>query len=260
MEDLARIASDCTGFPVIPVVQYHWARSRDVNLRGHFHNFGYQHLGLFVFEFELGTMYSSAALSTEELLGARTEQDREAHNRRLLEWWDRERPAERVFQPWSGVEHPQLGAVEIGGLVSKYLYNPTLAHLNEISKGTYRFTVEHARRHPWVRIEDPRVDRFGEVLRIRTRVANRGALPTNVSARGTSLRRMPPVRVSFHPASAVELLSSTGHHELGHLPAVTGSRTLEWFVTAPDEQRELCEIRVDAGAGGRAMVTVPGPP
>jgi hypothetical protein len=104
------------------------------------------------------------------------------------------------------------------------------------------------------------VDRFGEVLRIRTRVANRGALPTNVSARGTSLRRMPPVRVSFHPASAVELLSSTGHHELGHLPAVTGSRTLEWFVTAPDEQRELCEIRVDAGAGGRAMVTVPGPP
>ena len=88
------------------------------------------------------------------------------------------------------------------------------------------------------------------MCRIRVRVTNRGEFPTHVSNKGRGLRRLRPVRVEFHPAESVALLSSQGHHTLGHLGGVTGSQSLEWFVSVPEGQQELCELRVLGGAGG----------
>jgi hypothetical protein len=257
MEDLACIASRETGFSVIPVVQYHTARSRDINLRGHFHDFGYHHLGLYVFEFELGTILNSAGISTEEVLGTRTEQEYEALERRLFAWWDAQEPRPPMFRPWTPCDHPQLGRVEVGGPLYPYWANPTLPHLREISEGTYRFTLEHARRHPRIALEDLAVEAIeGSIYRVRARVANRGEFPTHVTNRGKELRRLRRVRVEFHPAQGVELLSAEGHVDLGHLQGVTDSRTLEWFLSSPEGVQGLCEIRVLGGTGGNVRTVL----
>ncbi|MFQ6041677.1 MAG: M14 family metallopeptidase, partial [Candidatus Poribacteria bacterium] len=77
MEELAQIGAEHTGLPVYPVVKYHSTDRRDINLRGHFHNFGYHHLGLFVFEFELGILKNSAGIKTEEILAAKKPEEEE---------------------------------------------------------------------------------------------------------------------------------------------------------------------------------------
>jgi hypothetical protein len=132
--------------------------------------------------------------------------------------------------------------------------NPTQADLREIAKGTYRFTLQHAAKHPWLRIEDLSVIVVAEnIYRIRARVANRGAFPTHVTNKGKSLRRLRPVRVQFCPAEGVDLLSAQGHVDLGHLGGVTDSRLVEWFVSAPDGSQALCEIRALGGSGGNVV-------
>ena len=260
LEELAQIGSKETGFPVIAVVKYHYARYRDINLRGHFHNFGYHHLGLFVFEFELGIIHDSAGISTEEQLAVRTEEEGEAQMRQVMKWWDGESSPEPLFRAWRECDHPQLGQVEIGGFLTPHLNNPSLADLSKIAGDTHRFTVHHAGRHPRVVLEDLRVEAVGgEVLRVRVRVANRGELPTHITEKGKKLRRLRPVRVAFHPSAGVELLSRRAHAELGHLEGMAGSRTVEWFVAPAKGSRDVAEIRVDGGTGGnlRQRVTKP---
>jgi hypothetical protein len=260
MQELAEVGAKYTRFPVIPVVKYHDAASRDVNLRGHFHNFGYHHLGLFVFEFELGMLLNSAGFKTEELHKARRDEDREKHQRALLKWWDKQRKKEPLFANWTRFQHPQLGPVEIGGLVRKYLAGPTMSDLRRIARGTYRFTVEHASRHPRVVIEDLAAEWVGGgVWRIRARVANRGQFPTHVTNKGRSLRRLKPVRVEFRPAEGVRLLSQRGHHDLGHLEGVTEGRPLEWFVAVEGGTDTLCRLLVQGGTGGNTSATVAKP-
>lgn len=256
-QDIALIGARETGFPVVPVIEYHDGRSRDINLRGHFHNFGYQHLGLFVYEFELGTMLNTAGLSTEEVFAARTAEEGEEHMRRVLRWWDANAPDYPLFAPWQPCEHPQLGPVEVGGLVRPLMYNPGLMQLPRIAEATYRFTLEHAALHPRVVLEDVTAESVGgPVYRVRARVANRGHFPTHVSDRGRGLARLRPTRVEFCPAEGVRLLSAQGHVEVGHLEGVTGSRTLEWFVSAPDGAVDLCTVRVLGGAGGSVSAAV----
>ncbi len=251
MQQLAEIGAEKTGFPVFPVIKYHRHSQRDNNLRGHFHNFGYHHLGLFVFEFELGLLYNSAGISTEEIFNVKNQQGHEALVRRLMRWWDSQEERDMIFKPWQPFVHPQLGRVEIGGLLRRHLGGPSLADLEKISEGTYRFTVEHAAYHPWVKIEDVAVKCVGsDVFRVRARVANRGQYPTHVSNQGRNLRRIPRVRVEIDLSEGVELLSQRGHVHGEHLPGLTGSMPLEWFLKAPGEPQRLGEIKVHGGTGG----------
>ena len=67
---------------------------------------------------------------------------------------------------------------------------------------------------------------------------------------------MRPVRVEFHPTEGAKLLSTQGHHSLGHLGGITGSRFLEWFISAPENADVLCEIKVFGGTGGNVKQIV----
>jgi hypothetical protein len=202
-------------------------------------------------------MQNSAGITTEQQLAVETEEDSEEKMRELMRWWDKQEEREPIYQQWRPFQHPQLGEVEIGGFLRRHMAGPTLRDLAKISEGTYKFTLEHAAKHPLITLEDVQADAIGgQVFRIRARVANRGEFPTHVSNKGKNLRRLRPVRVEFHPTEGVELLSAQGHYSLGHLSGVTGSRSLEWFVSVPEGKKELCEIRVLGGTGGNAKQLV----
>ncbi|NLF18659.1 MAG: hypothetical protein GX595_15615 [Lentisphaerae bacterium] len=261
MHELAEMGSARTGFPVVPVVKYHVNRvgQKDINLRGHFHNFGYHHLGLFVFEFELGTLVNSAGVTTEEVFATKNQQEYEAVMRRVLSWWDRQDPSRRdpLFHPWTPYEHPQLGRVEIGGMLQRHLAGPTLSELATISAATYEFTLAHAACRPVLSVEEVTAEVIeGPIRRLRLRVANRGRFPTHISAKGRSLRRLQPVRVEFTAGPGVERLSREGHSNLGHLGGLTDSRVLEWFLRVPEGAGWLCEVGIDAGTAGRRRLRI----
>ena len=255
MEELGAVATEHTGLPVTPVYRYCSTRSRGLKLHGHFPSTGYQHFGLFVFEFELGTIMDSAGMGFKEVMSWQTEEQRLEGPRRLMRWWDRNGRKPVIFLPWKKFRHPQLGPVEIGGRVLRDWAGMTLPDLKKRCEGTYKYTLHHAGQHPDVRLEQARAEAVGEGLwRVRARVANRGVFPTHVSARGAKLKRPPTVRVEFHPPRGAELLSQHGHQEIGHLAGATGSRALEWFVRAP--AGSACRIAVFGGAGGNDSAVV----
>ncbi len=257
LQDLARMGARYTGLPEFAVVKYHRQYNPDLNLRGHFHNFGYHHLGLFVFEFELGILLNSAGINTTEIFGIQDTQQYETLLRRMMAWWDRQTKRDPIFRPWKRFRHPQLGNIEIGGLLARHTGGPTLDDLQKIIQNTYRFTVEHASRHPWVKIEDLCVERVGEqIVRVRARVANRGQFPTHVSNKGRNLERLRKVEVGLRLAGDVTLLSREGHVRVGHLAGLTGSRTLEWFLKTDRNRGALGEIAVSGGAGGNCCETI----
>jgi len=253
MEELASIGSKETGYPVIPVFKYHWNNRRDINLKGHFHNFGYNHLGLPVFEFELGTMHHSAGITTEERFSATSDKMEEEFKRRIMKWWDNDGRKFPLFVDWKEFMHPQLGKIEIGGFILSYFSNPALGDLEKIFKGTYNFTIEYARRRPRILIEDLSVEKRGDVYRIRAKVANRGAFSSSITRKGRTLARMKSVRVDFSTSDRTRLLSLKSCYNIGHMDA-NSSRTLEWFVESSGGP--LGEIIVHAGTGGNFRLNV----
>jgi len=139
----------------------------------------------------------------------------------------------------------------------------------------------------------------GNIYRVRAAIANRGALPTYVTNKGKELGRFQTVLASLRPAEGVMLLSSegtaayaldnllpltvvcikrslvlsqkiltlasnrvnTGHIDLGHLSAVTGQSTAEWFVQATgtssgNEKLCLGTLGIRGAAGGDLQLTV----
>jgi len=264
MEELAQIGAELTGSPALPLAKVHWSRRRDVYRSGHALDFAYHHLGIFGFEIELGSVMNAAGFTTEDFLSWTNQEDADQSMRRLMEWWDSRGAQDPLFEPWRSFNHPQLGPVELGGFLYTALDNPLVSDLFSTLEGAYHFTVAHAHRHPWVVVEDLCVDCYDtNVYRVRLRVANRGKLPTHLTNKGKSLHRFGPVKVSFVPADGLEMLSVSGHQELGQLSGVTGNRIVEWFVAARDKSdtdaKMLGELRVSGGTASdlRSIIKIP---
>jgi hypothetical protein len=255
MEEFGAVAKKHTGLPCVPVYRYCEKKSRGATLHGHFPTTGYQHWGLFVFEFELGRIMDSAGMDFDTQLSWGTDEERQAGERRLMRWWDRRGRKPLIFLPWKRFNHPQLGPVEIGGEVWSARAGMTMPDLKKRCAGTYQFTLHHAAQHPHVSIENVEAKNVaGDVWRIRARIANRGAFPTHVSNRGAKLSRLRTVCVQFSPDQDAELLSLTGHQDIGHLAGLTGSRRIEWFVRA--RKGAACCIEAKGGTGGNCAQTV----
>lgn len=257
-EELAQIGSEETGFPSLPLVKLHWAGKRDSNKGGHALDFVYNHLGILGFEVELGTIFNSAGLTTENFLSWTSQDDADQWMRHLLKWWDLQGSQDPLFQPWKPFNHPQIGPVELGGFLYTSLDNPLVSELPKTLESTYKFTVKHAQRHPKIVIEDLHVDLFDStVYRVHLRIANRGQLPTNITNRGRSLLRLSPVKVSFTPAKNVKRISAASHFNLGHLSGITGSQVIEWFVKVQKGCVQILgELKVSGGTGGQIQCTV----
>ncbi|MGB9595497.1 MAG: hypothetical protein ACPL7B_04370 [Candidatus Poribacteria bacterium] len=127
--------------------------------------------------------------------------------------------------------------------------------LKRILEGTYKFTIDHTRKHPKIAVEDVQIKAVGaDIYRIRLRI--RGEFPTNISNKGKNLRRLKPIRVEFCPSENVKLLSNQGHYNLGHLSGIRDSRLFEWFISVPDDCKIPCEIRIYGGTGGNIVYKV----
>ena len=246
IEELAQIGVRLTGTPILRLV-----KPSDCGKGGHSLDTIYHHLGILGFELELGTVMNAAGLKTEEFLQWK-DGDADRWMRHLMSWWDARKQRDPLFRSWRVFKHPQLGPVDLGGLLYTTLDNPLLAGLPDTLEGTHGFTVTIARRHPCIAIEDLDVSRLHDrMYRISLKIVNRGRLPTNVTNKGRTLNRLQPVTTRFVPATDVVLTSKPGLFDLGHLNAAPTSRSVEWTVAFSNPQSsELGRIEVSGGTGG----------
>lgn len=230
MKRLCAEGSVLTHFPPLAVRMYKSDSVPPISLKGHFTDWGYFGLGLFVFEIELGNSYNAAGITTEAFFAA-DDQTREVEfRRRVLRFLD-ERPGEQAFVDWRPCNHPQLGQVEVGGLKTIPYCCPPPEALEQIGSDCADFIVSHARHRPRLVLNRVRAEHIsGGVYRLTATVGNSGLLPTHITEQALNLAYHPPVTVRVLPTEGVSVVSRGALVEIEGLPALTGSRDLEWFV------------------------------
>lgn len=253
LRELGRKGEQATGFKLRAVTQYRLDESRPNRLQGHFTDWAYEHLGIYPFEIELGMLYQSAGITTDQYFASKSDEERREFDRAILRWHDAH-PEAGAFVDWQPFEHPQLGRVEIGGLRMNAFANPDPRELPGIAEGCTRFILEHAGRYPHLRIVGVRVDAVGsDIFRIRATVMNTGGFPTYIAETGRDVRanRSPMARLEL--GDGMEMLSREAGVELGHLGARSGKRDLEWFVKG----RGTARLVASAVKAGTAAVEIP---
>ncbi len=174
----------------------------------------------------------------------------------------------RYFSPWTEYEHPELGAVEIGGWHAKFWgQNPPAEFLEEECAAQVPWILYLLRQSPRLSLEGPTVVPLedGRFL-IRAVVTNEGFLPTSLTGRGALGREgsdgtlsdplVEPPTLSLSLEGA-QILEGRPRVRLRHLRGAgaflegvgVASETVEWIVQSL-ESEPLVRVTAASPKGG----------
>lgn len=159
-----------------------------------------------------------------------------------------------TYHDWVAFDHPQLGAVEIGGWDETFLWSnaPGSRLLAEV-KPHAEFAVYQALCSPRLEVLHTKVESLGgDSWRVDVGIANTGWLPTFVTEWARDKKLVLPMVAELHGA---EVLGSPARHELGQL----GGRLDMQFSYGKNDgtpDRVLTSWVVRAAAGATVELTV----
>lgn len=245
---IGRIAEQMTGLPLTHEREYKAPGEKPLVLNGNSNDFAYNVLGISHYVLELGMGQHNLGFTPAQMFG---EYDKYyVRNEWLPEilQYHRERGSE-IFAPWRKFDHPQLGEVEIGGMLDghvNYMYPDILEAL--VPK-VAAFAVRHASMGPELRIGDVEVrDIGGGNLRIRAACMNVGELGTTVMHGAPGHLARIPAQLSLEVPEGAEILSRPAITVFSSL-ASAKKVLLEWFVHAKSEEGiRICAYHPKAGS------------
>ncbi len=226
----------------------------------------YDHLGVLGFTVEIWDLPRAAGArgyaehGVSELMKRSLDQQRE-DLRKIYAFVDREEIEDGYF-PWTSVDHPDLGPVEIGGLNPKFLVqNPPLRFLPRECERVSSFLERLGLSLPQLKIGQVSASQEGiGVYRVVAEVVNEGYLPTSSTEKGKDLG-VEGVKARLDGASILEGQSPV---LLGHLdgygdqgsygPPHTQRGYAHWVVKA--ESGTVATITFTAPRGGSVATTV----
>jgi hypothetical protein len=146
------------------------------------------------------------------------DKDKKISPEEFLQFLDKEAGG-KWFVPWKPFDHPQLGPVEIGGLVHKFsAQNPPPNLLERELKLKMPWYLYLAELAPQVKIKSATVTPLdGQAVSLKVTVENQGYLPTNITEWAIKVGLAKPVLVKVEPQDAV-LLDGKNEIRLGHIP------------------------------------------
>lgn len=169
----------------------------------------------------------------------------------LIKWNDSQLGG-KYFVNWQSFNHPQLGAVEIGGWNSRFIrQNPPPAFIKAEIELYLPWMLWLAEVSPRVIIRDTKLTAIekGKVVSLSVSVLNEGYLPTNISKRAIEAEFAVPVR-SFIMLNDAQLIEGKTREEVGHL---AGRRDDD---ATFDSQKTITYIIKITGNNPKATVTV----
>ena len=260
---LGKVGTELTGYPTISIYE-EFTPDKSKPRRGGLMDWTYEKMGIPSFATEVWDVETAAGVEKTAYynLHPRTEEAQQQ-----VFQWVLEHLGERGFRPWRPFDHPQLGPVEIGGMVYIWTYrNPPPAMLEKVCRDNVAFNLRHAAAAPRVRVERADAEHLGaDLWRVRAVVANHGYLPTNLSDVAIQRRVAKPATVTLELEGA-ELLMNPPTAELGHLAGRNErvfpwspwgptwsptTRAVEWLVRVPDPQAARIAVVAAAERGGR---------
>ncbi len=139
-------------------------------------------------------------------------------NMRALAEFDRQHNAGRIFGTWRPAQHPQLGAVEVGGFDPRVgIWNPPFEHLPGTCDTQSAAFLRVAALLPRISLSLVKLERLGEHTRIDLRVANHGYLPSFGLPSAKALPHAEPLRLRARGEGVTVLAPSETVVEIGHL-------------------------------------------
>ncbi|NLF18095.1 MAG: hypothetical protein GX595_12720 [Lentisphaerae bacterium] len=229
---IGRRAEAITGLPLLSAREYGDSWRTHPILPGSSQFWAYYHLGISFYVVELGNGFNSAGITAREYFAADARTRETVLMRRVLACHDQ--AGSEIVAPWRQFDHPQLGQVEIGGVLQGVGYYMLPSCMSAVIPRTTAFALEHAGLHPQLQLSGVEATACAPGLyRLRATVANIGGFSTQVMRGGgvPELRR--PVRVSLEIPDGAEILSRVRIAEVGSLADRGGSAKLEWFLRAP---------------------------
>ncbi len=152
-------------------------------------------------------------------------------NQEALAWAD-SHPQEKGFIPWTRIDHPNLGEVEVGGFVLFFLINPQPEVLERTINPHLIFFMQVLDHLPRLKIDRVQVTPMpDQKYRIRATISNPGWFPT-ATAQGLAFRSSYPFVARIRPSDGQMIWSGEPFEEF---PAIApgGVQIVEWIVQGP---------------------------
>jgi hypothetical protein len=238
----------------------------DKPLHGDLSDFAYNQRGALGYVIELWDLFARLGMARPSKFVQFYERVSRADLVKLA-WWDKDENEGRAFPAWRPFQHPQLGAVEIGGLDPRIgIWNPPPHELPALCASQAQVFLRLAALAPRLRIA--RAERHlleGEVVRVEVRVENAGYLGTYgpPSARKLDFNEPPYATATaigctlVDPGMAYQKLAHLdgwGHglHTGANLPAYPGTRgsTNAAWATYLVKGHGVLEVRVGCARTG----------
>jgi murein tripeptide amidase MpaA len=250
--DIGAIGSDLTGYPLISVFE-DFTPDKSNPRRGGFEDYVYETLGIPCFGPELWDIERAAGVAKEVHYGLHARND--ASLRAILAWVD-EHLGGHGFRPWTPFEHPELGPVEVGGLVDIWTFrNPPAALIEEVCRPHVRFNLHHAAAAPHVRLDNMQVRALAAgVYRVRAQVSNSGYLPTNLTDVALENDLADPVHVALHLDGDARTTTPAAL-TIGHL-AGRNERRMPWSPFGPTFSRDSLFVEWTVERTSNAPITL----
>ncbi len=160
----------------------------------------------------------------------------------------------RAFVPFHPFEHPELGAIEIGGWKPGVRINPPFERVEPIAQAHLAFLKDLAGRLPRLELKDVRASAKGAgVFEVSAVVSNEGYLPTAL-AQGIKTRNAAPILVKIE-GEGVRLLSGKPTERLGNLAGSGARVSYRWLILAPEGTKSVV-VKAASPKAGRVEKTV----
>ena len=209
-------AEELTGYPMVSGFE-EFTYEPDKPLRGDLSEWAYTQRGCVAYVVELWDLFAQLGKKKpKRFVDYYTHLTRE--DLIALARWDAEHNCSRVIRPWTSATHPQLGAVEVGGVDPRVgLSNPPYERLAEVCEKHSAHFLRVAALAPRVQVEQRAVKALGaDVAHVEVIVRNDGYLPTFVLSSAKALTWNEPLLCEARGDGALVVEGET-RREIGHL-------------------------------------------
>ena len=224
---------------------------------GAFDDWLYDHLGIFCFTVELWDLPTEAGIQERKFMEWYRSHPH-AEDLQILKWAEAH-AGDAAYVDWYPFDHPQLGAVELGGWNILYTWrNPPAAWMGAEAARNVPFALALGDLLPRIAIHTLEVAALGaSEYRLNLVVENSGFLPTFTSEQGKKRQATRPVRAELDLPEGARLVSGRRRVKLGHLEGRSNKLDVSstWGASGTDN-RARAEWVVSAPSGTELSLKV----
>ncbi len=251
-------ATEITGYPVISVFHDFKYHPKEV-ITGVFDDWAYEHRGIFAWTVEIWSPQRQAGITEYKYIDWYREHPVE-DDLKMLRWNDEQLDGQGCIA-WYPFEHPQLGAVELGGWNFQYVWrNPPPKFLQREVTPFADWLIWSAAITPLLTLRETRVQPLGGgQYKLTALVQNTGWLPTHVSKKAQQKQVVRPVIAEIALPEGAALITGKPREELRQLEgrSHTASAATPWSLFgASTSDRAKVEWVIHAPNGGSINLTL----